>query len=198
MPPSRRSEEFAALLAPGDTIVDGGNSNFQDSKRRHALLAARGIHFVDAGISGGVWGLKNGYGTMVGGDVEAVTAAGAHLPVAGARGRLHPLRTVGRRPLHQDGPQRHRVRPDAGVRGGLRDPPRVGVPARPGGGGERLAVRHGHPLVAAGAGRHWPSSSTARTCRTSAAGSPTRARAAGRCRRRWISTCRRRSSRCRC
>ena len=65
-------EEFAALLSPGDTIVDGGNSNFKDSKRRHALLKARGIHFVDAGISGGVWGLVNGYGTMVGGDVEAV------------------------------------------------------------------------------------------------------------------------------
>jgi len=65
-------EEFAALLSPGDTIVDGGNSNFHDSKRRHASLAARGLHFVDAGISGGVWGLENGYGTMVGGDREAV------------------------------------------------------------------------------------------------------------------------------
>jgi 6-phosphogluconate dehydrogenase len=65
-------EEFAGLLAPGDTIVDGGNSNFHDSKRRHASLKARGLHFVDAGISGGVWGLQNGYGTMVGGDPEAV------------------------------------------------------------------------------------------------------------------------------
>jgi 6-phosphogluconate dehydrogenase len=65
-------EEFAALLSAGDTIVDGGNSNFQDSKRRHALLAARGIRFVDAGISGGIWGLQNGYGTMVGGDRDAV------------------------------------------------------------------------------------------------------------------------------
>ncbi len=65
-------EEFAALLAPGDTIVDGGNANFKDSKRRHALLAERGIRFVDAGISGGVWGLRNGYGTMVGGDRDAV------------------------------------------------------------------------------------------------------------------------------
>jgi 6-phosphogluconate dehydrogenase len=64
--------EFAALLAAGDTIVDGGNANFEDSKRRHALLAERGIRFVDAGISGGVWGLDNGFGTMVGGDVEAV------------------------------------------------------------------------------------------------------------------------------
>jgi 6-phosphogluconate dehydrogenase len=65
-------EEFAALLQPGDTIVDGGNANFKDSRRRHALLAERGIHFIDAGISGGVWGLVNGYGTMVGGDREAV------------------------------------------------------------------------------------------------------------------------------
>jgi 6-phosphogluconate dehydrogenase len=64
--------EFAGLLERGDTIVDGGNSNFHDSKRRHALLAERGIRFVDAGISGGVWGLENGYGTMVGGDREAV------------------------------------------------------------------------------------------------------------------------------
>jgi 6-phosphogluconate dehydrogenase len=65
-------EEFATLLGPGDTIVDGGNANFKDSKRRHAAMAERGIHFVDAGISGGVWGLQNGYGTMVGGDREAV------------------------------------------------------------------------------------------------------------------------------
>jgi 6-phosphogluconate dehydrogenase len=65
-------QEFAALLRPGDTIVDGGNANFRDSRRRHALLAERGIHFVDAGISGGVWGLQNGYGTMVGGEPEAV------------------------------------------------------------------------------------------------------------------------------
>jgi 6-phosphogluconate dehydrogenase len=66
-------EEFAALLSAGDTIVDGGNSNFKDSKRRHDLMKARGINFVDAGISGGIWGLVNGYGTMVGGDPEAVT-----------------------------------------------------------------------------------------------------------------------------
>jgi len=65
-------EEFAAVLTPGDWIVDGGNANFQDSKRRHGLLKARGIRFVDAGISGGVWGLTNGYGTMVGGEREDV------------------------------------------------------------------------------------------------------------------------------
>jgi 6-phosphogluconate dehydrogenase len=65
-------EEFAALLQPGDTIVDGGNSNFHDTKRRYEQLKPRGINFVDAGISGGIWGLKNGYGTMVGGDPDAV------------------------------------------------------------------------------------------------------------------------------
>jgi 6-phosphogluconate dehydrogenase len=66
--------EFAALLEPGDTIVDGGNSNFKDSKRRHEAMKAKGINFIDAGISGGVWGLVNGYGTMVGGDPDAVAA----------------------------------------------------------------------------------------------------------------------------
>jgi 6-phosphogluconate dehydrogenase len=65
-------DEFAALLEAGDTVVDGGNANFKDSKRRHARLGERGINFVDAGISGGVWGLQNGYGTMVGGDRAAV------------------------------------------------------------------------------------------------------------------------------
>ncbi|CAN5548430.1 decarboxylating 6-phosphogluconate dehydrogenase [soil metagenome] len=65
-------EEFGACLEAGDTVVDGGNANFHDSKRRHATLRERGINFVDAGISGGVWGLQNGYGTMVGGDREAV------------------------------------------------------------------------------------------------------------------------------
>jgi len=83
-------EEFAALLAPGDTIVDGGNSNFHDSKRRHASLKARGVHFVDAGISGGVWGLQNGYGTMVGGDREAVTPLEpVFLALAPAGGYIH-------------------------------------------------------------------------------------------------------------
>ncbi|MDP8905319.1 MAG: decarboxylating 6-phosphogluconate dehydrogenase [Chloroflexota bacterium] len=65
-------EEFAAVLEPGDTIVDGGNANFHDTKRRHALMKERGLNFVDAGISGGIWGLQNGYGTMVGGDRDAV------------------------------------------------------------------------------------------------------------------------------
>lgn len=61
----------AGNLARGDAIVDGGNANYKDSKRRAALLAERGIHFVDAGVSGGIWGLENGYSIMFGGTPAA-------------------------------------------------------------------------------------------------------------------------------
>ena len=64
--------ELMGLLEPGDTIIDGGNTNFHDDVRRHALVAAKGLRYVDAGTSGGVWGLQNGYCMMVGGDREAV------------------------------------------------------------------------------------------------------------------------------
>src|SRR5450830_1558135 len=65
-------DELLKLLEPGDTIVDGGNSNFHDSVRRHAKVAEHGIDFVDAGTSGGIWGLKIGYCLMVGGEPEPV------------------------------------------------------------------------------------------------------------------------------
>ncbi len=65
-------EELLALLAPGDVVVDGGNSNFRESQARARAAAERGIGFVDAGTSGGVWGLENGYCLMVGGDRSAV------------------------------------------------------------------------------------------------------------------------------
>jgi 6-phosphogluconate dehydrogenase len=65
-------DELLKLLEPGDTIVDGGNSNFHDSVRRHDKVAARGVNFVDAGVSGGIWGLKIGYCLMVGGEPEPV------------------------------------------------------------------------------------------------------------------------------
>ena len=64
--------ELMELLAPGDTIVDGGNTNFHDDVRRHALVAGKGLRYVDAGTSGGVWGLQVGYCMMVGGDRDAV------------------------------------------------------------------------------------------------------------------------------
>jgi 6-phosphogluconate dehydrogenase len=69
-------ETFQTLLTladEGDTIVDGGNSNFRDSQRRHAEAREHGVNFVDAGVSGGIWGLRNGYCLMVGGDDEPVT-----------------------------------------------------------------------------------------------------------------------------
>jgi len=60
------------LLSPGDIIIDGGNSNYKDSIRRHAEVTAKGFQFVDCGTSGGVWGLKEGYSMMIGGDKEPV------------------------------------------------------------------------------------------------------------------------------
>jgi 6-phosphogluconate dehydrogenase len=65
-------DELMEHLEPGDTIIDGGNTNFHDDQRRHPALAAKGIRYVDAGVSGGVWGLQVGYCLMVGGDEEAV------------------------------------------------------------------------------------------------------------------------------
>jgi 6-phosphogluconate dehydrogenase len=65
-------DDLAQRLAPGDIVIDGGNSNYKDSMRRAAELEARGIHFVDVGTSGGIWGLAEGYAMMVGGSVEAV------------------------------------------------------------------------------------------------------------------------------
>jgi len=62
---------LSRLLAEGDILVDGGNSNYHDTLRRAARLAERRIHYVDCGTSGGVWGLERGYSLMVGGD-EAV------------------------------------------------------------------------------------------------------------------------------
>ena len=55
-------------LTSGDTVLDGGNANYKDSIRRYGLLANHGIHFLDVGISGGIWGLDHGYSLMVGGD----------------------------------------------------------------------------------------------------------------------------------
>src|SRR3954471_20404219 len=65
-------QELLTLAEPGDAIVDGGNSNFRDSQRRFAAAGERGIHFVDAGVFGGVWGLQVGYCLMVGGEDEPV------------------------------------------------------------------------------------------------------------------------------
>lgn len=72
--PTRETvRELRELLAPGDLVIDGGNSHFKDDATNAVSLAERGIGYLDCGVSGGVWGLRNGYGLMVGGapgDVE--------------------------------------------------------------------------------------------------------------------------------
>jgi 6-phosphogluconate dehydrogenase len=65
-------EQLLPHLAAGDTVIDGGNSHYHDDIRRAKSLAARGLHYVDVGTSGGVWGLERGYCQMIGGDAEAV------------------------------------------------------------------------------------------------------------------------------
>ncbi len=64
--------KLEGLLQKGDTVIDGGNSNYKDSVRHASQLEAKGIDFVDCGTSGGIWGLSEGYSLMIGGQVEAV------------------------------------------------------------------------------------------------------------------------------
>ena len=75
VPAGKPVDETIAHLLPGlskgDVIIDGGNSNFHDTMRRAAELKAKGIHFVDSGTSGGIWGLANGYCLMIGASPEA-------------------------------------------------------------------------------------------------------------------------------
>jgi 6-phosphogluconate dehydrogenase len=70
--------ELGDKLDPGDLVIDGGNSRFTEDQKHGELLAERGIRFADCGVSGGVWGLQNGYGLMVGGEAEDIKRA---LPV---------------------------------------------------------------------------------------------------------------------
>ncbi len=77
VPAGKPVDETIALLLPGlstgDVIIDGGNSNFHDTMRRAAELEGKGIHLVDSGTSGGIWGLANGYCLMIGASQEAFT-----------------------------------------------------------------------------------------------------------------------------
>ncbi len=117
-------DQVAALLSPGDIVIDGGNSYYQDDIERAKVLATKGLHYVDCGTSGGVWGLERGFSLMIGGEEDIVT----HLDpifktIAPGDDGLEPTpgRPEGRhrRPgipemwsqrrgtLRQDGPQRH-------------------------------------------------------------------------------------------
>jgi len=88
-------DELAPQLSAGDTIVDGGNSHYHDDVARSARLAARGLHYVDMGTSGGVWGLERGYCLMIGGE-PAVVRGLDPLFAALSPGETGVTRTVGR------------------------------------------------------------------------------------------------------
>jgi len=89
---------LAEVLSEGDLVIDGGNSKYTDDAKHAELLAAKGIAFVDAGVSGGVWGLKNGYALMVGGAAEHVARVQPifdALKPEGEGGFVHAGNTVG-------------------------------------------------------------------------------------------------------
>jgi 6-phosphogluconate dehydrogenase len=66
-------DQVAELLSPGDIVIDGGNSYYQDDIERAKVLATKGLHYVDCGTSGGVWGLERGFSLMIGGEEDIVT-----------------------------------------------------------------------------------------------------------------------------
>lgn len=91
-PTEQTIQSLAKILSSGDAIIDGGNSNYKDGMRRGAELIKRGIQFVDAGTSGGIWGLAEGYSLMIGGDaatVERLRPIFATLAPAADRGWAH-------------------------------------------------------------------------------------------------------------
>ncbi|MCU0498093.1 MAG: decarboxylating 6-phosphogluconate dehydrogenase [Anaerolineae bacterium] len=71
-PTENTIQQLSQILAPGDIVIDGGNSYYKDSQRRGVELATKQIHFVDVGTSGGIWGLESGYSMMIGGDPAVV------------------------------------------------------------------------------------------------------------------------------
>ena len=69
-------EQALPLLSPGDVLIDGANSYYKDSMRRAQRVEAAGVHYVDAGVSGGIWGLDNGYALMLGGSQQSIDRIG--------------------------------------------------------------------------------------------------------------------------
>ena len=91
-------DELAPLLATGDTLIDGGNSHYHDDIARATRLGALGLHYVDMGTSGGVWGLERGYCLMIGGEAEVVRRLDPIFATL-APGRGEIPRTAGREKL---------------------------------------------------------------------------------------------------
>ena len=107
--------EILPLLSPGDLVIDGGNSHFTDTNRRGRFLSGKQLNFMGLGISGGEAGARYGPSLMPGGSREGYDRVGPMLEAVAARVNGRALRHLPgaalRRPLRQDGPQRHRVRP---------------------------------------------------------------------------------------
>ena len=139
---------LTGLLDEGDTIVDGGNSNWHDDQRRAKELEPKGIHYADVGTSGGVWGLDVGYCMMAGGPDESIAQLSPILDVLAPPDGWRHFGACGRRALREDGPQRRRVRDDAGLRRRLRPDAPVAVPDRAQGGRGPLEPRLGRALLA--------------------------------------------------
>ena len=189
--------ELLQHLEPGDTIIDGGNTNFHDDVRRHAALKEKGIGYVDAGTSGGIWGLQVGYCLMVGGDDEFVkplepifktlAPPGGYMHVGGP-GAGHYVKMVhngieyGLMQAYAEG---FEIMHASDYKLDLAGSPTCGCRGRSSGRGF-LSSRRGR------------SAPTARTSTICAGSSRTPARAAGRCRKRSTTMFRRRSSRSRC
>src|ERR1700757_3780530 len=83
-------DTIAGVMQDGDVIIDGGNTFWQDDVRRGKALKARGIHYIDVGTSGGVWGIDRGYCMMIGGPDEAGQRLGAFLQTVGPRAGALP------------------------------------------------------------------------------------------------------------
>jgi 6-phosphogluconate dehydrogenase len=145
------TDQLAEMMEPGDVVIDGGNSYYRDDIDRAERYAEQGVHYVDVGTSGGVFGLERGFCLMIGGEDEVVQRLDPIFATHRA-GRRGGRRTPGRRrdrppprpatctaarrrrPLREDGPQRDRVRAHGRVRRG---------PERPQHAGRRRRARRG-------------------------------------------------------
>ncbi len=146
---------LAEVLEAGDVIIDGGNTHYHDDLRHAEALKEKGIHHMDVGTSGGVWGFaarllpddrRRGRGVRAAGAGlrDGRTRSGGGRPDPGPRRRSDPgreglpaLRPQRRRPLREDGPQRHRVRDHGRLRGGLQHHPQRQRRPAPAGHGRR-------------------------------------------------------------
>ena len=175
---------LARHLEPDDVIIDGGNTSYRDDIARAAVVAERGIHYVDIGTSGGVWGVERGFCLMIGGEEEIVARlppdlrldrarcgggrahAGSAGGAGGCRAGLPALLPDGGGALRQDGPQRDRVRDHGLLRGGTEHPQERGrrLAAARGRRGERGAAGEPGVLPLPHRGRRGRGALAARQC----------------------------------